>query len=236
MRLNKQTATVSAGQLREIAKAVSQMIAVTVAEKPKQLLALLNHYGLSVNGSASEKEIIEAVIDKVAEKDQAFNKDLERIILLAFPDLSPNSQYDNFGEEPQLFGGASRIFGGSGGFKGFGGGSSGSKLVDGAKSIGTSTASGAAGGGIVGAALGAIGGIFGLANSAKQEQMEKSKASAMTLSSMLQYKAAKLGSKGSSQRTMTAIVISIIALIGISITVVLIMKNKKAKQWEVATA
>ena len=63
MRLNKQTATVSAGQLREIAKAVSQMIAVTVAEKPKQLLALLNHYGLSVNGSASEKEIIEAVIE-----------------------------------------------------------------------------------------------------------------------------------------------------------------------------
>lgn len=206
MRLKEKAATISRGQMREIAKAVSQMIAVTVAEIPQKVLSLLAHYQVSIEGKADEKKIIEAVIDKISEEDQAFNNDLEKLILIAIPDLSPFTQYDNFGE-----------------------GSSGGNFLEGAKTIGASTASGAAGGGIVGAALGAIGGIFGFANSKKQEKIEKQKASAMTFSSMLQYKTAKLGSKVSGQPTMTTIVIAIIALVGIIVTVVLVMKNKKAK-------
>lgn len=229
MRVHKNKATISGGQLREIAKAVSQMIAITVADIPQKVISLLNKYGISVSNSTSEKNLIRAIIDKVSVNDERFNKDLEALILIAIPELSKESEYDNFGD-------ATKLFSGGGGFKGFGGSSGGTSFLDGAKTIGSSTASGAAGGGIVGAALGAIGGIFGFANSAKQEKIEKEKASAMTLSSMFQYKSAKLGSQGSGQRNTTAIIIAIVALVGIIVTVVVIKKNKKAAQWEVEQA
>ena len=229
MRVKKKKTPITAGQIRELAKAVSQMIAITVAELPEQVLSLLQNYQFLIENNPTEKEIIQAVIDKVAEKDQAFNQDLEVLINQAIPGLSPPSEYDNFGDGVKLFGGSE-------GFKGFGGSSGGSSFLDGAKTIGSSTASGAAGGGIVGAALGAIGGIFGFANSAKQQKIEKEKASAMTFSSMLQYKAAKLGSKGSGQRTTMTIIISILALVGIIVTVMVISKNKKAKQWKAVKA
>jgi hypothetical protein len=218
MRVKKKKERITAGQIRELTKVVSQMIAITVAELPEAVLALLQSYQLPIGDDSTEKEIIQAVIEKVAEKDQAFNLDLEIIINQAIPGLSSSSQYDNFGEELKLFGS----------------GSSGSNLLDGAKTIGTSTASGAAGGGVVGAALGAIGGIFGFANSVKQQKIEKEKASAMTLSSMLQYKTAKLGSKGAGQRTTMTIILSTLVLVGIIVTVVIISKNKKAKQWKAA--
>ena len=200
MRIKKKATSISSGQIREIAKAVSQMIAITVAEFPKEIILLLTKHGLSVDDNSSEKNIIIAIIEKVSTNDKAFNHDLENLILKALPELKEQSQYDNFGD-------ATKLFGGNNSFQGFGGGSGGTSFLDGAKTIGTSTASGAAGGGIVGAALGAIGGIFGFANSAKQQKIEKEKASAMTFSSMLQYKSAKLGSKGSGQRNTTAIII-----------------------------
>ncbi len=216
----------TAGQVREMTKAFSQMLAVTVADIPEKVKLLLEYSGITIKDNYSERELISAVIEKVAEQDEAFNYQLEKLILIAIPELQALSGYDNFVDIGSLFGGGSDIGSGSGS----------SKLLDGAKTIGSSTASGAAGGGIVGAALGAIGGIFGFASTAKQEKIEKSKASAMTLSSMFQYKSAKLGSKGSSQRTTTSIIIAIIALVGLIVTVMLIQKNKKATQWQVKAA
>ncbi|MEQ8624464.1 MAG: hypothetical protein RJQ00_06400 [Vicingaceae bacterium] len=229
MRIKKRSASISSGQIREITKAVSQMIAITVAEFPKETVILLNNHGSPVDDNTSEKNLIRAIIEKVSTNDEAFNHDLENLILKALPELEEQSQYDNFGD-------ATKLFGGNNSLKSFGGSSSGTSFLDGAKTIGTSTASGAAGGGIVGAALGAIGGIFGFANSAKQEKIEKEKASAMTLASMLQYKSAKLGSRGSGQRNTTAIIIAILAVVGIVITVVLVRKNKKAAEWKVEQA
>jgi hypothetical protein len=55
----------------------------------------------------------------------------------------------------------------------------------------------------------------------------------MTFASVMQYKSAKLGSKGSSQRTATTIVITIIALVGLIVTVMIVQKNKKATTWEI---
>jgi hypothetical protein len=199
------------GQVRDMTKAFTQMLAVTVTDIPEKVKSLLEQYGSIISANYSEEELISAIIEKVAEQDQEFNFELEGLILIAIPELQSISGYDNF-----LSGGSL-----------FGGGSSGSSLLDGAKKVGTSTASGAVGGGIVGAALGAVGGIFNFATSAKQEKIEKNKASAMTLSSMMQYKSAKLGSQGSSQRTTTAIIIAIITLVGVIVTVVLIQKTKK---------
>lgn len=229
MRVKRKTQTLSNGQIREIAKAVSQMIAITVAELPKEVISLLNSYNIRVSDNTLEKDLIRAIIEKVSTNNEEFNYDLESLILLAIPELSKQSEYDNFGD-------ATKLFGGNNSLQGFGRSSGGTSFLDGAKTIGSSTASGAAGGGIVGAALGAIGGIFGFASTAKQQKIEKEKASAMTLSSMLQYKSAKLGSKGSGQRNTTAIIIAILALVGILVTVVLVRKNKKAAQWKVEQA
>ena len=193
------------GQIRDLAKAFSQMLAVTVSEIPLKVKSLLQYYGVSIGEDHSDQDLINSVIEKVSEQDEEFNTHLEELILIAIPELQTLSGYDNFG-----------------------GGSSGNKLLDGAKTIGASTAKGAVGGGIVGAALGAIGGIFGFASSAKQEKIEKSKASAMTLSSMFQYKSAKLGSQRSSQKTTTAIIIAIITLVGLIVAAVFFKQNKKA--------
>tara|TARA_R110000868_G_scaffold287181_1_gene547587 strand:- start:167 stop:850 length:684 start_codon:yes stop_codon:yes gene_type:complete len=204
------------GQIREIAKAFSEMLAVTVAEIPEKVIALLKYYEIQIRDNATEKELITVVVEKVAKQDRDFNMHLEQLILIALPELKSISNYDNFGDLGALFGG----------------GSGGNKLVQGATEVGTSTASGAAGGGIVGAALGAIGGIFSFATSTKQEKIEKEKASAMTFSSLMQYKSAKLNGKGSGQKTITIIVIAAIALVGVVATVMLIQKNKKATTWE----
>jgi hypothetical protein len=206
------------GQIREIAKAFSEMLAITVAEIPEKVIALLNYYEIKIQDNVTESELISEVVEKVAEQDRDFNIHLEQLILIAIPELKTISAYDNFSDLNGLFGG---------------GGAEGSKFMQGASKIGSSTASGAAGGGIVGAALGAIGGIFSFATSTKQEKMEKDKASAMTFASMMQYKSAKLGSKGSSQRTATTIVITIIALVGLIVTVMIVQKNKKATTWEI---
>ena len=161
------------GQVRDLAKAFSQMLAVTVAEIPLKVKSLLLYYRVSIGEDHSDQDLINSVIEKVSEQDEEFNTHLEELILIAIPELQTLSGYDNFG-----------------------GGSSGNKLLDGAKSIGASTAKGAA--------------------------------SAMTLSSMFQYKSAKLGSEGASKKTTTAIIIAIITLVGLIVAAVFFKQNKKA--------
>lgn len=228
---------ITEGQLRTIAKAVSQMLAVTVAEAPKSIQELLKKFNLSLSTNPSPEELISAVMEKLAEQDTAFNSSLESVITKVLPELKgEDEEFDHFGQQPIPFGSGARLYGSNSGLGGFGSSSSGSKLLDGAKTIGASTASGAAGGGIVGAALGAIGGIFGFANSAKQQKIEKEKASAMTLSSMLQYKAAKIAGNGEGMRTLAKIGIALLVVTGLIITIVLFRRNKKVKQIKTQTA
>ncbi len=217
--------SLSTGELREIAQAVSKMIALTLAEIPTEVKELLRNYGYPLSKKPNEIEIIQGIYELLAQQDQDFILDLEHLISKVIPEDKSHSQYDNFGDGVRLYGSNSN----SGGFGGFGSGSSSSsKFIDGATTIGSSTASGAAGGGIVGAALGAIGGIFGFANSAKQQKIEKQKAASKTLSDLLQIKAAKLNSFSLGQRNTVTIIVSLLVVVGIIATVVIIKRNKKA--------
>jgi len=216
MRIQRKVTPITSGEIRSITKAVSQMIGITVLELSDDVINLLNQFGIKVYKGLSEKNLIREVIEKVAENDARFNQAFEAIIIRAIPDLSKISNLEKF--------------------DGFSPPSGGNSFLDGATEIGSSTASGAAGGGIVGAALGAIGGIFGFATTAKQQKIEKEKASAMTFSSMLQYKSAKLGSSGQGQKNQATIIIAVIAFVGVIVTIILLRNNQKAKQWKVETA
>jgi hypothetical protein len=218
---------ISEGQLRAIAHAVSQMIAITVAENPEALIILLSKFNVPLSESPSSEEMINRVMDKIAQQDLVFNHALEKLIESVMPELAPDKQYDNFGGIKDLFGSSNTL----GGFGGSGSTGSGSKLFEGASSIGSSTASGAAGGGIVGAALGAVGGIFSFASTSKQQKIEKEKASAMTLSSLLQYKTAKMSSGGGNGMA-AQIGLALLALAAIVFTIYLISKNRKNKLTE----
>lgn len=223
---------ISEGQLRAIAQAVSQMLAITVAESPESLIILLQKFNVQLSESPSSEEIINQVMDKIAQQDMAFNQALEKLIEEVMTELSTIEQYDNFGETKDPFGAATKLFGGGGSIGGFGGGisgggsRSGSKFLDGLKGIGSSTAKGAAGGGIVGAALGAVGGIFGFASTAKQQKIEKEKASAMTMSSLLQYKTAMMNSvKGSGMGMQVGL--ALLAIAAVIFTIYMIKRPKK---------
>jgi len=211
------------GQIRSLTKAASQIIAVTVAEKKIKVLALLRKFQAPLTKKPSSEELITRIMDKLAHKDRKFNQEFEQIIIEVFPELGGQESYDNFGETPFQFGStASRGFGGS----------SGSSLIDGAKTIGGGAASGAASGGVAGGILGAIGGIFGFAASAKQQKAEKEKASAMTFASMLQYKAAKLTQGGAGAKNIAIMVTVVIGVIGLIAAIMIYSKNKKAKKWD----
>jgi len=212
---------ITEGQIRSLTKAASQIIAVTVAERAEKVELLLKRFKAPLSESPKPQELISRIMDKLAQQDALFNIEFEALIIEVFPELGGQESFDNFGEAPFQFGSGARITSGS----------SGSNLLDGAKSIGGGAASGAASGGVAGGILGAIGGIFGFASSVKQQKIEKEKASAMTFASMLQYKAARLAKGGEGTRTMAKIIIAVIAVIGLVVGIMIYSKNKKAKKW-----
>jgi|GEM_PF-2680978 len=189
------------GQLRTVAQSTVKLLGITLVEARDEIVTLLKEFGETVSKESTDKVLTEALINQLAQNDPAFIKRLAAIIEQVVPALKVDI-HDHFSE----------------------GG-----LLEAGKEIGGKTAAGAAGGGIVGAALGLVGGVFGFANTVKQQKIEKDKASAMTLSSMLQYKSAKLQAGGSSGRakTMIVIVIAMIVVAGLILTVILIRQSKK---------
>lgn len=212
------------GQIRSLTKAASQMIAITVAEKEEKVVKLLQRFQAPLSKSPTSQELISRIMDKLAQQDQQFINEFELVIIQVFPEFGGQESFDNFGETPFQFGSTAS--------RGFGGGSSGSSLLDGAKSIGGGAASGAASGGVAGGILGAIGGIFGFAKSAKEQKTQKAQASAMTFSSMLNYQAARNALKGEGARNMVKIGVAVIVVIGIIAGIMIYSKNKKAKKWD----
>lgn len=217
------------GELRNITKAFSQLLVITIAEEPSKVKKLLQLHGAILSQNPTDRELIAGLIDKIADQDQRFNNNLALLIEMTLPDLSTGEQYDNFGELFK-FGGDTRIAGGSGGSAIFGGSagigsSSGSSLVDGASTIGKSTASGAAGGGILGGILGAVGGIFNHSATVKQQKIEKDKAASKVFSDLLQFK--RGGGNGTSKTgTYVLVGVSMLVLIGI---ILVVAKNQSKK-------
>lgn len=191
------------GQIRSVTQTVSQLIAITVAEAKEDVIALLIQFNVPIRKNAEEKQVIAAIMKLIAQKDLHFNLALERIIISVLPDLRDLSDYDQF---------------------------QGNQALSGAKQIGGGAASGAAGGGWVGAILGTVGGVFGFANSVKQQKIEQQKASAMTLSNLLQYKTAKLNSnQQSGLSSQSKIIIALFILTAIILGWVWMKKTQKVQ-------
>jgi len=192
------------GQLRTIAQAVAKAIGVTVAEQPERIKSLLVKYRVRLSEEPGDKELIARIMDKLAHQHEQFNNELGVLIEQAVPGLNALGQYDHFDLEAA------------------------------GKEIGGSTASGAMGGGIWGAALGAVGGVFNFASTTKQQSIEKEKASAMSFSSLVNYKAVREQNKGVSQSSQSNIVVTLIISAVLLVGVILVIKNMRQtkKGWK----
>jgi hypothetical protein len=162
-----------------------QLIARLVADYPLKTKALLRKFNIQVSEKPKSKELIDHVLEAISKNDIEFNHALGLLIHQNTPNLPAIEEHDNFDPSADI----------------------------------ASTAGKAAGGAVssgwVGAALGLVSGGLGLANSAKQAKTEKEKASAMTMSSLLQYKTVKESNKGMNKASKTKITIAVISIVGL---------------------
>jgi sulfur relay (sulfurtransferase) DsrC/TusE family protein len=172
-------------QSKDVAKKILQFIAITVAEHPSKIIALLQKFGIQVSTKPKSNELVKVLIDNIAKNDDDFNAALGTLIHENIPNLPPIEEHDSFNPSEDI-----------------------------AKTVGKS-AGGAVSGGWMGAALGVVSGGLGLANSAQQAKTEKAKASAMTMSSLLHYKSTQEQSRGSNKSSKTKITIAIVSLVGL---------------------
>jgi hypothetical protein len=176
---------ISYKQSKDVAKKILQFIAITVAEHPSKIIALLQKFGIQVSTKPKSNELVKVLIDNIAKNDDEFNAALGILIHENIPNLPPIEEHDSFNPSEDI-----------------------------AKTVGK-TAGGAASGGWIGAAIGLVSGGLGLANSAQQAKTEKEKASAMTMSSLLQYKTVQEQNKGSNKSSKTKITIAIVSIVGL---------------------
>ncbi|HSH67853.1 MAG TPA: hypothetical protein VLB84_19080 [Bacteroidia bacterium] len=79
-------------KLTEKSKAVLQVIAIIIADKPKAIQQLLEEYSVEFSEKPDEKELTDKLISAIGECNKHFNNDLARIIL----DCTLESEYDSF--------------------------------------------------------------------------------------------------------------------------------------------
>lgn len=79
-------------KLTEKSKALLQVIAIIIADKPKAIQELMEEYSIEFSEKPDEKELTEKLISALGECNNHFNNDLGRIIL----DCTLESEYDSF--------------------------------------------------------------------------------------------------------------------------------------------
>jgi hypothetical protein len=162
-----------------------QLIARLVADYPLKTKALLGKFNFQTSEKPKSKELVEHLLEAISKNDIEFNAALGLLIHQNTPNLPAIEEHDSFDPSADLASTAGKAAGG------------------------------AASGGWIGAALGVVSGGLGLANSAKQAKTEKDKASAMTMSSLLQYKTVKESNKGMDKASKTKITIAVISIVGL---------------------
>lgn len=78
--------------LTEKSKALLQVIAIVIADKPKAVRELMEDYGVEFSEKPEDKELTEKLISAIGECNRNFNNDLGRLIL----DCTLESEYDGF--------------------------------------------------------------------------------------------------------------------------------------------
>ncbi|MGQ0827909.1 MAG: hypothetical protein ACT4ON_05900 [Bacteroidota bacterium] len=79
-------------KLTEKSKALLQIIAIIIADKPKAVQELLESYSIEFSEKLDEKELTDKLLSAIGECDKHFNNDLTRIIL----DCTLENDYDGF--------------------------------------------------------------------------------------------------------------------------------------------
>lgn len=79
-------------KLTEKSKALLQIIAIIIADKPKAIQELLDEYSIELSEKPDEKELTDKLLSAIGECDKRFNNDLTQIIL----DCTIESDYDGF--------------------------------------------------------------------------------------------------------------------------------------------
>lgn len=79
-------------KLTEQSKALLQIIAIIIADKPKAIQELLEGYSIEFSEKPDEKELTDKLLSAIGECDKHFNNDLTQIVL----DCTLESEYDSF--------------------------------------------------------------------------------------------------------------------------------------------
>jgi hypothetical protein len=90
--INQQKPKEQEAKLTEKSKAMLQVIAIIIADKPNAVRQLLEEYSVEFSEKPDEKELTDKLISAIGECNQHFNNDLARIIL----DCILESEYDSF--------------------------------------------------------------------------------------------------------------------------------------------
>lgn len=187
--------------LTEKSKALLQIIAIIIADKPDAIRKLLEEYSVEFSEKPDEKELTEKLLSAIGECDKHFNNDLGRLIL----DCTLESEYDSF-DFKSLFkkgedSGGEESAGSGGGGGGMGGLWSG-----------------------IGSAIGGIAGNIGSGRRAREEATSK------TLQGIYAYKAqlaANEQNKGKGKRQM---IIALFVVLGLVLLAIAYFSNRKQQQ------
>ncbi len=187
-------------KLNEQSKALLQIIAIVIADKPGAIQQLLDDYSIELSEKPDEKELTEKLLSAIGECDREFNSDLSSLIL----DCTLENNYDSF-DFKSLFNkggdaGAEESAGSSGG-----------------------------GGGLWAGIANAVGGIGGAIGQGIKGKQAKDQATATTLQGIYSYKSQLAANEQSKSKSKTFMLLGLFLLLGLAVTA-LVYFNKKQQQ------
>ena len=188
-------------KLNEQSKALLQIIAIVIADKPEAIQQLLDDYSIELTEKPDEKELTDKLLSAIGECDKEFNSDLSSAIL----DCTLENNYDSF-DFKSLFNK---------------GGDAGAEETGGS--------SGAGGGGLWAGIANAVGGIGGAIGQGIKGKQAKDQATATTLQGIYSYKSQLAANEQSKSKSKTLMLLGLLLLLGLAVTA-LVYFNKKQQQ------
>lgn len=182
----------------EKSKALLQVIAIVIADKPQTVRELMEDYGVEFTEKPEEKELTEKLISAIGECNKSFNNDLGRLIL----DCTLESEYDSF-DFKSLFKKGEDSGGEESGASGGGGGGMGGLWAG------------------IGSAIGGIAGNIGSGRRAREEATSK------TLQGVMAYKAQLAANEQNKGKNKMKMIIALFIVLGLVIALMAFLSRKQ---------
>lgn len=188
-------------KLTEKSKALLQIIAIIIADKPKAVQELLEEYSIEFSEKPDEKELTEKLLSAIGECDNHFNNDLTQVVL----DCTLESEYDGF-DFKSLFKKGEDSGGEESGGSGGGGGGMGGLWAG------------------LGSAIGGIAGSIGGGKRAREEATSK------TLQGIYAYRAQLAANEHNKGKNKKQMIIALFVVLGLVLLAIAYFSNKKQQQ------